>query len=129
VFDPSGRVVHQSSTNEEFIPIEIDLDQVRHQRQRGMRHLGQPMKSFRDRQVEFPVYDRKFDRAYLDSLGPLVRPGRHRTRDNPAAPDQAIPVQPGNIGDSGPKEQLGRMFLRDDSNATQIPAPDTFISK
>ena len=54
VFDPSGRVMHQSSTNEEFIPIEIDLDQVRHQRQRGMRHLGQPMKSFRDRAGRVP---------------------------------------------------------------------------
>jgi predicted amidohydrolase len=129
VFDPSGRVVHQSSTNEEFIPIEIDLDQVRHQRQRGMRHLGQPMKSFRDRQVEFPVYDRKFDRAYLDSLGPLVRPGRHRTRENPAAPDQAIPVQPGNVGGADPKEQLGRMFLRDSAEPSNPPAPDAFLSK
>jgi hypothetical protein len=129
VFDPSGRVVHQSSTNEEFIPIEIDLDQVRHQRQRGMRHLGQPMKSFRDRQVEFPVYDRKFDRAYLDSLGALVRPGRHRTRESPAAPDQAIPAQPGNVGGGDPKSQLGRMFLRDNATASEPPAPDAFLSK
>lgn len=133
VFDPSGRVVHQSSTNEEFIPIEIDLDQVRHQRQRGMRHLGQPMKSFRDRAVEFPVYDKTFDRAYLDSLGPLARPGRNRTRETPSAAPastgQAMPVQPGNVGESGPKEQLGRMFLRDSAEPTATPAPDTFLSK
>jgi len=133
VFDPSGRVVHQSSTNEEFIPIEIDLDQVRHQRQRGMRHLGQPLKSFRDRTVEFPVYDPKFDRAYLESLGALVRPGRHRTREVPAAahptPAQAMPVQPGNVGDSGPKEQLGRMFLREEARPGETPSPDSFISK
>jgi hypothetical protein len=38
-------------------------------------------------------------------------------------------VQPGNAGGSDPKEQLGRMFLREDANANQIPAPDTFISK
>jgi deaminated glutathione amidase len=132
VFDPSGRVVHQSSTNEEFIPIEIDLDQVRHQRQRGMRHLGQPMKSFRDRQVEFPVYDRKFDRAYLDSLGPLVRPGRHRSREVAAAPastGQAMPVQPGNVGGADPKEQLGRMFLRESAEPSNPPAPDAFLTK
>jgi hypothetical protein len=94
-----------------------------------MRHLGQPMKSFRDRQIEFPVYDRKFDRAYLDSLGALVRPGRHRTRENPAAPDQAIPVQPGNVGAADPREQLGRMFLRENAAAGEPPAPDAFLSK
>jgi hypothetical protein len=87
------------------------------------------MKSFRDRQVEFPVYDRKFDRAYLDSLGPLVRPGRHRTRENPAAPDQAMPVQSGNIGTADPKEQLGRMFLRETAEPSNPPAPDAFLSK
>jgi hypothetical protein len=125
VFDPSGRVIHQSSTNEEFIPIEIDLDQVRHQRQRGMRHLGQPMKSFRDRNIQFPVYDRKFDRAYLDSLGPLQRPGRNRAREEAAAPiaPPAIPVE------SKPEEQLGRMFLRDSADPSASPAPGTFIGK
>jgi hypothetical protein len=122
-------VVHQSSTNEEFIPIEIDLDQVRHQRQRGMRHLGQPMKSFRDRTIEFPVYDRAFDRAYLDSLGPLVRPGRHRPRETTASPDQAMPAQPGNVAGADPKAQLGRMFLRDKAEPGATPAPDAFLSK
>jgi hypothetical protein len=125
VFDPSGRVIHQSSTNEEFIPIEIDLDQVRHQRQRGMRHLGQPMKSFRDRNIQFPVYDRKFDRAYLDSLGPLQRPGRNRAREEAVVPiaPPAIPVE------SKPEEQLGRMFLRDSADPAANPAPGTFIGK
>jgi hypothetical protein len=87
------------------------------------------MKSFRDRKIEFPVYDPRFDRAYLDSLGPLVRPGRHRAREAAPAPDQALPVQPGNVGNADPKEQLGRMFLRDQANPNQNPAPDTFISK
>jgi predicted amidohydrolase len=77
VIDPSGRSLHVASVNEEFIPIEIDFDQVRRQRRRGMRSLGQPLKSFRDRAVEFKVYDRAaWDSTYLDSLGPLERPRR-----------------------------------------------------
>ena len=80
VVDPSGRVLHQAATAEELIPIEIDLDQVRRQRERGMRHLGQPLKSFRDRTVEFPVYDADtWDDRYLRSLGPLVKPARERS--------------------------------------------------
>lgn len=77
VIDPAGRVLHQSDVQEEFIPIEIDLDQVRAQRRRGMRNLGQPLKSFRDSRVHFDVYDPRLgDRAYLDTLGPLVKPPR-----------------------------------------------------
>ena len=42
-----------------------------------MRGLGQMVKSFRDRPVDFPVYDRKnFDTAYLNSLGPVQAPQR-----------------------------------------------------
>ena len=77
VIDPSGRTLHQSSVEEELIPIEIDFDQVRRQRDRGMMHLGQPLKSFRDRQVDFHVYDRqRWDQEYLNSLGPLKKPER-----------------------------------------------------
>jgi predicted amidohydrolase len=77
VIDPAGRTLHQSSVNEELIPVEIDFDQVRRQRQRGLRSLGQPLKSFRDCAVEFKVYDRNaWDRSYLDSLGPLEKPRR-----------------------------------------------------
>ena len=51
VLDPSGRVIHQCGTAEEIIPVEIDLEQVRRQRVRGMRTLGQRLKSFRDSKV------------------------------------------------------------------------------
>lgn len=79
VFDPAGRVMYRADVLEQFIPIEIDFDQVRRQRQNGIRGLGQMLKSFRDRPVDFPVYDRaRFDRSYLDSLGPLEKPGRAR---------------------------------------------------
>jgi hypothetical protein len=93
-----------------------------------MRHLGQPMKSFRDRKVQFPVYDEKFDRSYLDSLGALQRPGRNRAREIPA-PQAASPVSL----DSKPAEQLGRMFLRNAADKT-VPAaaandPTTMMGK
>ena len=77
VAGPDGRVLHQASAAEELIPLEIDLGLVRRERVRGLRMMGQPLKSFRDRPTDFPVYDRaNFDDAYLQSLGPLVRPGR-----------------------------------------------------
>ncbi len=76
VCDPSGYVLHQSTAGVEIIPIEIDLAKVRHERERGLRsNLGQPLKSFRDRAVEFDVYRRDNGAdAYLHTLGPLTKP-------------------------------------------------------
>lgn len=77
VVGPHGDVLHQAGTSEEWIPLEIDLDRVRRSRAVGVRNLGQPLKSFRDRRVEFTVYQRGAGgEAYLDSLGPLVKPAR-----------------------------------------------------
>ncbi len=77
VFDPMGRKLHQADATEQIIPIEIDLEQVRRSRERGIRGLGQMVKSFRDRPAEFPVYDKSFDKAYLNSLGPVAAPRRN----------------------------------------------------
>lgn len=71
VIDPAGRVLHQAGTLEEVFPLEINLEQVRHERQNGIMGLGQVLKSFRDRAVDFTVYDRQVEQAYLDSLGPM----------------------------------------------------------
>lgn len=77
IVDPAGRVLHRAEAHEAFMPIEIDFDVVRRQRERGLLGLGQPLKSFRDCKVDFRVYDRsRFDHAYLDSLGPLEKPVR-----------------------------------------------------
>jgi predicted amidohydrolase len=77
IVDPAGRVLHQAEAHEAMMPIEIDLDGVRRQRERGLLGLGQPLKSFRDCNVDFTVYDRdRFDRSYLNGLGPLAKPGR-----------------------------------------------------
>ena len=75
VIDPAGMVLYQAGGQDEIIPVEIDLEQVRRQRAVGIRGLGQTLKSFRDRAVEFDVYDRGyFDESYLDSIGPLEMP-------------------------------------------------------
>ena len=64
IIDPSGRVLHQAGSQEELMPLEIDFDLVRRQRQRGLLGLGQPLKSFRDSKVDFSVYDRaRFDHS------------------------------------------------------------------
>ena len=77
VFDPSGTLLYQAAGQEEYIPLEIDLDQVRRQREFGLKGLGQPLKSFRDRAVDFDVYRRdSTNYGYLDSLGPLEVPKR-----------------------------------------------------
>ncbi len=77
VVDASGYVLHQAgSAGAQIIPVEIDFAKVRRERERGIRGLGQPLKSFRDRLVDFPVYrNDPAHTAYLDSLGALVKPG------------------------------------------------------
>jgi len=76
VCGPEGRIVYQADVNEEFIPIEINLEKVRRSRELGVLRLGQPMKSFRDRPVDFDVYTPGLKHPYLESLGPLIKPTR-----------------------------------------------------
>lgn len=77
IVDPSGMVLHQAAGQEEIIPMEIDLDMVRRQRETGLKGLGQTLKSFRDREVDFTIYDRASGTSgYLDRLGPLAMPDR-----------------------------------------------------
>lgn len=77
VVDPSGYVLHEAGPGTaEIIPVEIDFEKIRRERERGLRGLGQALKSFRDREVEFPVYQRGSGAdAYLHTLGKLVKPG------------------------------------------------------
>jgi predicted amidohydrolase len=89
VIDPAGQVVHQAGSTDEFLVVEVDFELVRRQREAGLRNLGQPLKSFRDRGVEFEVYNReKWGGDYLDSLGPLAKPSRDSKTQ--LAPDPAI---------------------------------------
>jgi deaminated glutathione amidase len=83
IVGPSGDVLYQAGAAEEVMPLEIDLDWVRRERDRGLRGLGQPLKSFRDSRLDFAVYGSDFDRSYLDSLGPLVLPRRPAVETRP----------------------------------------------
>jgi len=81
IVGPHGIVLYQAGNGDEIIPMEIDLSRVRQSRESGLLGLGQPLKSFRDSTVAFPVYHKLEPRAYLESLGPLKR----RTRTSPPA--------------------------------------------
>jgi predicted amidohydrolase len=92
VVDPRAMVLHQSAGQEDMFPVELDLSHVRRQREAGMRGLGQPLKSFRDRAMDFPVYDRTSGSdAYLHELGPLEMPKQGSTSGTrKGAPTNAI---------------------------------------
>jgi deaminated glutathione amidase len=81
---PDGYVLYEAGTGEEIMPVEINIDRVRRSRMRGVRGLGQPLKSFRDSKVQFPVYGPDFDQTYLNSLGALEKMKRR---------DKLVPIQ------------------------------------
>ncbi len=108
VIGPSGYVIHEAHGGEELIPVEINLDRVRREREVGIRGLGQPLKSFRDRTVDFPVYRRGGSAdAYLESLGPVAKPVRGSraglslaSQGSEAAPAAAGTTTPDSTGTS-----------------------------
>lgn len=79
---PDGRILYQANVGEEFIPIELDLDRVKRSRESGILRLGQTLKSFRDRNVDFEIYEKGKKFAYLDALGPLSKPSRYKRTPN-----------------------------------------------
>ncbi|RFB79553.1 carbon-nitrogen hydrolase family protein [Methylovirgula sp. 4M-Z18] len=77
IFDPAGAVVYQAGGQREILATELNLELVRRQREFGLHGLGQPLKSFRDRPTDFPVYNRQSGAdAYLHTLGLLEMPQR-----------------------------------------------------
>lgn len=77
IVGPAGEILYQGQSAPEMIPLEIDFDRVRRSREVGLRGLGQQLKSFRDRQVEFGVYTAEGRTwPYLNSLGGLEKPDR-----------------------------------------------------
>ena len=72
--DPHGTVMHLAGSNAETITMEVDFEQVRRSRDRGVLGLCQTLKSFRDNQVTFPPYEPEARSSYLDALGPLRMP-------------------------------------------------------
>lgn len=117
VCGPEGRVLYQADNNEEFIPIEINMEKVRRSRELGVLRLGQPLKSFRDHAGDFEIYQKGVSHPYLESLGPLIKPKRvkelgdlqiQEETGSPAKPifvpsvrgtHPGTPVQPSNTND------------------------------
>lgn len=87
IVDPAGRVVYQAGATDEFLVTELDFDSVRRQREVGLRNLGQPLKSFRDSNISFTVYN-KTQQAnnYLNSLGPLQKATRQNKKSMATEP-------------------------------------------
>ncbi|MAM25219.1 MAG: carbon-nitrogen hydrolase family protein [Rhodobacteraceae bacterium] len=96
VVDPTSMVLHQSAGQEDMFPIEVDLSMVRRQRETGMKGLGQVLKSFRDRPIDFSVYDRNSGAdAFLKTLGPLAVPHQGtRAGLHVDVPAQSVPEAP-----------------------------------
>jgi len=101
VCGPDGRVIYEAQNNEEFFPIELDMERVRRSRELGVLRLGQPLKSFRDHMIDFSIYQPGARHPYLESLGPLIKPrrvkelGELQMRDEARhAPDQ-LPADDG----------------------------------
>ncbi len=76
VCGPDGRVLYQAHTSDEIIPLEIDLERVQRSREKGTLRLGQTLKSWRDRKVNFEIYQNGRQFPYLDQLGPIEKPTR-----------------------------------------------------
>lgn len=75
VVGPGGEVLHQAGDKKEVIAVEVDLDYVRRVRAEGWNRLGQPLKSFRDTNIEYRQYQEREKAPFLQSLGTLKVPG------------------------------------------------------
>lgn len=71
VAGPGGEIIYQAGKGREIMPLKLDLAYLRDVRANGWQNLGQPLKSFRDSQVEFPQYTHGNQSAALDELGEL----------------------------------------------------------
>lgn len=74
VVGPDGTVVYTAGSMREIITVELDFDQVRRVRERGLFGQCQTLKSFRDRVVEFPPYREDAGGGAFDTLGKLQLP-------------------------------------------------------
>ena len=69
---PEGEILNESSEGEEVVLIEIDTEKVDRVRKRGIKGLGQPLKSFRDNPD--PFTNSSINDNYLNELGVLEIP-------------------------------------------------------
>lgn len=76
VVGPDGTIIHQASTGRDIIAVEMDFNHVRRVRERGLHGLGQPLKSFRDANITYPVYQKDAGAGAFADLGKLAIPGK-----------------------------------------------------
>jgi predicted amidohydrolase len=77
VVSPEGDVIYQAGREQEIIPIEVDFERVRRNRERGIHGLGQPLKSFRDNDIEFSIYNNINEKnKELNKLGTTSIPNK-----------------------------------------------------
>ncbi len=76
VVGPDGTIIHQASSGREIITVELDFDHVRRVRERGMHGLAQPLKSFRDANINYPVYQSEAGAGAFGKLGVLQVPDK-----------------------------------------------------
>jgi predicted amidohydrolase len=72
IIGPEGEVLTEAGIGEETLLIEVDFKRVNKVRRRGIKGLGQPLKSFRDNSD--PVSGISVNEDYLKDLGPLEMP-------------------------------------------------------
>ena len=78
VVGPDGTIIHQSLTSRDIIAVELDFNHVRRVRERGLHGLGQTLKSFRDANISYPVYQEGSGAGAFAELGALAVPGREK---------------------------------------------------
>lgn len=71
IVGPDGEMLCVASTVEEVMLVDIDFEKVRRVRERGLKNLGQPLKSFRDAGHVYPHEGMANKEKYLDTLGAL----------------------------------------------------------
>lgn len=76
VVGPDGTIIHQASASCDIITVEMDFKHVRRVRERGLHGLGQPLKSFRDAGISYPVYQEGAGAGAFAELGALEVPAR-----------------------------------------------------
>ena len=74
---PDGEILHDALAGEEFMLVVVDFDRVRRCRKRGLKGLGQPIKSYRDDPKQH--LSEVSDTDYLNKLGDLEVPKKEKT--------------------------------------------------
>lgn len=72
---PGGEKIHEAGPGKEVMTTAIDLAYVKRVREEGWHGLGQTLKSFRDNEINYSIYQKGGKQGtILDKLGPLSKP-------------------------------------------------------